>query len=210
VRDDVVSMLAASTETTATALTWLWVALDSRPGVASTFYSEIDQVVGSGPVNASHVSGLRYTRMVLEEILRLYPVGWLLPRKAKRRDVIDGHSIKRGATVLVSPYLTHRLEEFWARPNEFDPERFRPDQTQRRHQFSYFPFGSGLHKCPGSHLFMVEAALIIATILSRYRPRLCNTEPVTPRPAASLRPRQRVEMVLRPIAPGAASLDCAA
>jgi len=199
VRDDVVSMFAAGTETTATALTWLWVALDANPTVAGRLFAEIDRVVGGASVTAAHLPKLAYTRMVLQELVRLYPVGWLIPRTATRRDVIGRHVIKPGSTILISPYLTQRLDDFFHRPTEFDPERFRPENARGRHRYAYFPFGGGPHQCLGAHLFTIEAELIAATILGRYRPELANATPVTALPAASLRPREPVLLRLHPI-----------
>jgi cytochrome P450 len=155
--------------------------------------------VAGQPVTAAHLPQLSYTRMVLQELVRLYPVGWLIPRTATRRDVIGRHVVKPGSTILISPYLTQRLDGFWDRPTEFDPDRFRPENARGRHRFAYFPFGGGPHQCLGSHLFTVEAELIAATILSRYRPELANATPVTAFPAASLRPREQVLLTLRPI-----------
>src|SRR5207249_1701039 len=76
VRDDFVAMFVAGTETSATALTWLWVVLDQYPKVAARVYDEIDEVVGGRRPDAAMLSKLRYTRMVMQEVLRLYPVGW--------------------------------------------------------------------------------------------------------------------------------------
>ncbi|KAA9374442.1 cytochrome P450 [Microbispora cellulosiformans] len=195
IRDDMVSMHGASTETSATALTWVWVALDQHPDLAEKIYAELDEVIGSEPVRPSHLPDLRYLKMFLSELVRLYPPGWILPRKAVKDDEIDGVRIKAGSTVMISPYLTHRLGAFWDRPAEFDPERFGPDQD-RRHRWAYFPFGGGPHKCLGQHLFMMEAQLLMASLLSRFRPVLSASRPVRPRLASSLRPNQKVELTL--------------
>ena len=199
VRDDVVSIFAAGTETTAVALTWLWVVVDSHPDVAAKLYDEVNEVVGTDRVNGSHLAGLRYTKMVLQELLRLYPVGWIIPRRANDRDVVGGTVIEAGRTVLISPYVTHRLDGLWEHPDAFNPERFAPDREERRHRFAYFPFGGGPHQCLGSHFFTVEAQLIVAALLSRYRPRLCSPRAIAPKAAASLRPAERVQLYLRPI-----------
>ncbi|GAB3150530.1 cytochrome P450 [Microbispora hainanensis] len=195
IRDDMVSMHGASTETSATALTWVWVALDAHPELAAKIYTELDEVVGTDPVQPSHLPELRYLKMFLSELVRLYPPGWILPRQAVKDDEIDGVMIKAGSTVMLSPYLTHRLEEFWERPTEFDPERFAPGM-ERRHRWSYFPFGGGPHQCLGQHLFMMEAQLLMAGLLSRYRPVLTASRPVRPRLASSLRPNQKVKLTL--------------
>ncbi len=156
-------------------------------------------MVGTDRVNGSHLAGLRYTKMVLQELLRLYPVGWIIPRRANDRDVVGGTVIEAGHTVLISPYVTHRLDGLWERPGAFNPERFAPDREERRHRFAYFPFGGGPHQCLGSHFFTVEAQLIVAALLSRYRPRLCSPRAIAPKAAASLRPAERVQLYLRPI-----------
>ncbi|GAA3446040.1 cytochrome P450 [Planomonospora venezuelensis] len=197
IRDALVSVYAASSETTAMILTWLWLILEEHPDVAARLQAEIDEVVGDGPARPEHVPRLAYTRMVLLESLRLYPSGWLLPRQVMEDAEIGGVRIKAGATVLISSYATQRLEEFWDRPNEFDPERFASDKGpdgERRHRYSYFPFGGGPHKCLGEHLFYVEAPLVVAAILSRYRISVRTPGPFTVAWAASLRPKGRIEL----------------
>jgi cytochrome P450 len=195
-RNDLVSVFGTATETSAVVLSWLWPLLGAHGEVTARLYEEVDRVVGSGPVTRSHVADLRYTRMVVDELLRLYPSGWLLPRTAKDADVIAGVLVEPGATVIISPYLTQRLPAFWERPLAFDPERFAPEHKERRHRYSYFPFGGGPHQCLGNHLFMVEAQLIVATLLSRFRFNVHNSVVPTPRVSISLRPRQKVEMTL--------------
>ncbi|HEY7224044.1 MAG TPA: cytochrome P450 [Micromonosporaceae bacterium] len=199
IRDDVVSMFAAGTETTGVALTWLWVALRDYPEVATRLYDEIDRVVGDSRVQRAHIAELRYTRMVLQELLRLYGVGWLVPRQAARDDVVDGVKIKKGQTVVISPYFSHRMDWLWDRPLEFDPERFATGKAEGHHRYAYFPFGGGAHQCLGSHFFLAEAQLITASILSRWRPEVTVDGPVTPQVSASLRPAQRVTMRLNAV-----------
>jgi cytochrome P450 len=198
VRDNLVAMFATATETTVGALTWLWPLLDAHPDVAVRLYDEIDRIVGREPVRPSHLPELIYTRQVIQELLRLYPVGWLFPRRAVRPANFDGVSIKSGDTILLSPFLTHRLESFWPDPLRFDPDRFAPG-GQRRHRYSYFPFGGGPHQCIGMHVFNIEAEMIIAGILSRFRPVSCSTVPFRPQIGPTLRPRRSVEVTLRPV-----------
>ncbi|MFC7382746.1 cytochrome P450 [Sphaerisporangium rhizosphaerae] len=196
VRDDVVSVYGAAAESTATTLTWLWATLAAHPEVASGLYEEVGRVVGDGPVRASHLPELGYTKMVLQELMRLRPAGWLFPRMAKRADLVGGVQIEAGAQVLITPYATHRLDEFWERPLEFDPERFAPGRQERRHRYAYFPFGGGPHQCLGRHLFDMAAPLIVAALLSRFRPVVRGGGPFTPAAAGSLRPKERVELAL--------------
>jgi cytochrome P450 len=198
VRNDTVAMVAVTTETTVNVLTWLWPHLAGTPQVAERLYAEIDREVGQGPVRREHLGRLTYTRMVLDELLRLYPIGWLTPRQARETDVLDGTTIEAGATMLISPLITQRMSAYWDRPEVFDPDRFTPEKVRARHRYAHFPFGGGPHQCLGMHLFYLEAQLIVATILSRYRFRLHSNGVPGVRLAAALRPRERVELTLTP------------
>ncbi|GAB3940239.1 cytochrome P450 [Micromonospora vulcania] len=172
VRDNAVSMIATATETTITVLTWLWPHIAQDERIAERLYGEIDRVVGDAPVRREHLRELRYTRQVLDELVRLYPIGWPMPRSAVRADVLGGVRIEAGATVVISPFITQRMSAFWDRPEVFDPDRFDPGQARNRHRYAHFPFGGGPHQCIGMHLFYLEATLIVATLLSRFRIRL--------------------------------------
>ncbi|WP_431912100.1 cytochrome P450 [Nonomuraea jabiensis] len=198
IRDDMVAIHGAATETSVTALTWVWPVLDAHPEIAARVYEEVDRVVGRGPVTVAHLPELTYLKMFMDELVRLYPPGWILPRTAAGADQIDGVEIPAGATMVLSPYLTHRLPEFWDRPLEFDPERFAPGNDRARHRYAYFPFAAGPHVCLGPHLFMMEALLLIAGILCKYRPVLHTTGPITPRLASTLRPPTGLSMTLVP------------
>ncbi|MGC4805970.1 cytochrome P450 [Micromonospora sp. DT233] len=198
VRNDTVAMVAVTTETTINVLTWLWPHLERAPEVAARLQQEIDEVVGHGPVGPEHLPRLRYTRMVLDELIRLYPVGWLLPRQVIRPVRLGEVELEAGATVLISPLVTQRLSRHWEQPEVFDPDRFTPERVRARHRYAFFPFGGGPHQCLGTHLFYLEAQLIVANLLSRYRLRVRSPHLPAPVLAVALRPRDRVEIELRP------------
>jgi len=199
VRDGIVSLFVAGTETTVTALTFLWSVLDGHPEVARRLYAEIDEVVGTGPPRRAHLPKLVYTKMVLDELLRMYSVGWILPRVVVDDDVVGGVRLPRGATVLICPYLTHRLPDVWPDPGTFDPERFAPHRAERRNRYAFLAFGAGAHRCVGSFFFTVEATLIVAAILGRYRIRPDGTARTgtglpAAQPGLTLKPRGRTEI----------------
>ncbi len=198
IRNDTVAMFATATETTYGILTYLFPVCEANPDVAEKLYREIDEVVGAGPVTREHLGRLTYTRMVLDEMLRLWPVGWLIPRVAVDTDVIDGVRIPKGADIFISPYITQRLRSVWERPTGFDPDRFAAQRAERRHRYAHYPFGGGPHQCLGQYLFYLEAQLIVASILSRFRFRLIKPGIPAPQVAASLRPGEKVELVLLP------------
>ncbi|WP_344597913.1 cytochrome P450 [Actinomadura vinacea] len=196
VRDNLLAMFATSTETTTLALTWLWPLLHDHPHVAERLQEEIRSVVGTERVHTGHLDDLHYVKQVVQELLRLYPVGWMFPRMATKDTSLRGVPIKAGSPVLISPYLTHRLKSVWEDPTRFDPDRFLPERTRDHHRYAYFPFGGGPHQCIGRHVFNVEAQLILTSILSRFRPRLLEAVPAEPRIGATLRPRSPIQMTL--------------
>ncbi|MUN42456.1 cytochrome P450 [Actinomadura sp. NEAU-AAG5] len=197
VRDGVVGLFVASTDTTVSALSFLWAALDAHPDVRARLYDEIDTVVGTDKPGFEHLPKLVYTKLFLHEVLRVYSVAWITPRTVAADDVIDGVRIRAGSTVAISPYLTHRLPGVWPEPEVFDPERFAADRT--RHRFAYLAFGGGPNQCAGRVFFFLEAPLILATLLSRFRPVLENTAEVRPRVDITLKPREPVMIRLRPV-----------
>jgi enediyne biosynthesis protein E7 len=140
---------------------------------------------------------LPFTRMVVEEAMRLYPPAWGLGRRALGNDEIGGYSIPKGAYVLVFPYVTHRHPAFWERPDAFEPERFSAKLVAGRHRFAYFPFGGGPRLCLGNQFALYEAQLILATILPRYQLRLLHGAVVIPEPLVTLRPRGDLLMTVR-------------
>jgi cytochrome P450 len=196
VRDEVITLLFAGHDTTASALTWACYLLAQHADVQERARAEAASV---GSPSVEDLPRLGYARMVLEEAMRLYPPGWSFGRKALRDDQIGGYDIPAGSLVWVSPYVTHRHPAFWERPDEFDPERFTPERARSRSRFAYFPFSSGPRICIGSQFAMMVAQLTLASILGRYRLALPDGVRVEPEAALSLRPRGPVPMLLDPV-----------
>ncbi|WP_164013275.1 cytochrome P450 [Pyxidicoccus trucidator] len=201
-RDEVLTMLVAGHETTATTLSWVWALLDQHPHVEAKLHAELDAVLGGRLPTAGDVPRLGYTRMVVEEAMRLYPPAYVYSRAVKEDDVIGGFRIPGGTLVDLSPYVTHRHPDFWERPEEFLPERFSPEASAQRPRYAYFPFSGGPRQCIGNGFAMMEAQLILATVAQRYRPRCVPGHVLTPEPLITLRPKGGLPMLLERRAPG--------
>jgi cytochrome P450 len=199
-RDEVRTMFLSGLVTTAASLAWTWYLLSLHPEVERRLHAEVESVLRGRLPAPDDLSKLVYTRMVVMESLRLFPVAWLLPRalQSDEEDEIDGHVIDRKTLVFYSPYVTHRLPELWENPDAFDPERFTPERVARLHQFTYIPFGGGPHQCIGNDLALMESQLILATVAQRYSLRLVPGTRIDPDPGAVLRPRNGVPMRLHP------------
>lgn len=196
-RDELMTMLLAGHETTANTLTWTWYLLSQHPEVERRFYSEIDDVLGGSVPGVEHLPHLKYTQMVLEESLRLYPPACVFSRKAIADDELGGYSIPANSIILVSPYATQHHPDYWPDPERFDPERFTPERSADRPHYAYFPFSSGPRMCIGSSFAMMEAQLILATIARRYRLRLVPGHPVEPQMLVTLRPKYGLRMIIQ-------------
>jgi cytochrome P450 len=201
-RDEVITLFIAGHETTANALAWTFYLLAKHPQAEERLRDELDGVLGTGgdrqPPTVADLPRLPYARIVVEEAMRLYPPAWITDRQALAEDEIRGHRIPKGAHIVISPYVTHRLPDLWEDPETFDPERFSPERSAGRARYAYFPFGGGPRQCIGKGMALVEAQLILATVAHRYRLRLASDRPVEPEALVTLRPRDGLPMVVEP------------
>ena len=106
---------------------------------------------------------------MLSEALRLYPPAWTIARNVVGDDEVCGYRIPGGSFVLLSPFITQRLEEFWPDPERFDPLRFTAANVRGRHRFAWFPFSAGPRVCIGKQFSMLEGQLILAQVMREFR-----------------------------------------
>lgn len=187
---DEIAMMLMTTIPTANALSWQWYYLASQPGVWARASALVQQVVGQQPVSSSHFGALRYLDHVAAEALRLHPPVWTLAREAVQDWNIDDWTIPAGAEVLISPYLLHRLPQYWPVPEQFAPERFEADSVwfQERPRLAWLPFGAGSRKCIGERLTRLLMVVLSASLLQRFRPALTPGFVVNPRGVTPMRP----------------------
>lgn len=195
-RDEVLTLLLAGHETTANALAWTFYLLAQHPAVVAALREEYRRTLTGRAPELADLPRLPRTRMAIEEAMRLYPPAWAIGRNALGDDVIGGYRISKGAYVILTQYVTHRHPSFWEGPDDYDPERFADDRAAGRHRFAYFPFGGGPRLCIGNQFALMEAQLILATILSRVELRLAPGARVVPEPLITLRPGGALHMTL--------------
>jgi cytochrome P450 len=196
VRDQVVTIFMAGHETTSQALSWTWYLLSQHPAIEAKLHDELAAVLGGRTPCYEDIGALRYTRMVIEESMRLYPPAHTMSRSPIAADNVLGYRIPPHAEVLIVPWLLHRKPSLWENPDRFDPERFAPEHAAARPRFAYIPFGGGPRICIGAAFAMAEATLMLATIAQHYRLRLKPGFPVEPQGLITLRPRHGLRMLL--------------
>ncbi|MEU9829813.1 cytochrome P450 [Micromonospora chersina] len=195
-RDELVTLLLAGHETTASTLGWTFHLLDRHPQVWEKVHREAVEVLGDRNPVYEDLHRLEYTGMVISEVIRLFPPVWMLSRKAQQADEVGGYPVPAGADVLICPYTLHRHRDFWDRPETFDPERFRRGARADRTRYAYVPFGAGPRFCVGSHLGLMEAVFVTAMVARAVRLRTRPGYQVVPEPMLSLRIRGGLPMTV--------------
>jgi cytochrome P450 len=194
--DEVLITIFAGHETTASLLTWTLYLLSKHTEVEAKLHEELDRVLQGRTPTMDDIPNLPYTRMVLDETLRLYSPVPILARDAAKDDEIDGQPIPKGSLMIVVPYATHRHPDFWDHPLEFYPEHFTPERVEKRPRYAYFPFGAGQRVCLGVHFALMEAVLILAEVAQHYRARLHSDHDGSVRYIGVARPAHPIMMRL--------------
>jgi cytochrome P450 len=186
--DNVLTFVFAGHETTSNALAWTLYLLSLHP--------ESDARAATEAAAHDDIASLTYTRMVLDEAMRLYPPAPIMSRDSIGPDTLGGHTIRPKTSIMISPWVLHRHRALWTDPDYFDPERFAPGRKEKIHRFAYLPFGAGPRVCIGMGFAMQEATIILSSILRRYRLELVPGFIVEPLARITLRPRYGLKMRL--------------
>ena len=195
-RDEVVTLFLAGSETTAVALAWTFSLLGTHPEVEAKLHDELDRILDGRRPTLEDLPRLTYTHQVLYESMRLYPPAWILSRSPMSDDEVGGYHLPAGTTVLISPYVTHRSPHYWDDPELFEPDRFAPDLAEQRREFAYLPFGGGPRKCIGDRFATTEAALVLARVASQFTVQPVPSGQPKPWPLVSLRPDNSVPVAI--------------
>jgi cytochrome P450 len=185
VRDEVTTLLLAGHETTAIALTWAFHLLCAHPAVDEKVAEEV-RALGDRPLALADLPRLRFCEQVVMESLRLYPPAWAIGREATCDIEVGGWRVPRGAQIWLSPWLVQRDARWFDEPLAFRPERWAGDLQKKLPRHAYFPFGGGPRVCIGNSFAMMEATLLLAGILQKWR--FVAERAPRPQPAVTLRP----------------------
>ncbi|NMG09913.1 cytochrome P450 [Brasilonema sp. UFV-L1] len=196
--DQIVGLFSAGFETSGAVLSWIWYLLSKYPSVERQLQKELSTVLDGRTPTFEDLPNLKYTKMIVQEAMRLYPGAWVYARNNLKDDVIGGYHIPAGSMLLLSPFVTHRLPAFWDNPEGFDPERFSPEQSANRPRYAYFPFGGGSRQCLGDIFALTEIQLVVAMVSQQFRLNLVPEYPVERAPLLTLQTRHGILMTLEP------------
>jgi len=193
---EVMTLVVAGHETTASALNWTWYLLSQNPHVEEKLARELDQLVGDAIPDFDELPKFAYTRQVIEESLRLYPPGWLMTRKALSDDWLGEYYVPAGTEIYISPYFIQRHPDLWEAPHRFDPDRFEQSREGERHPLAMLPFSAGPRNCIGEHLARLEMQIHLMMFGQRLRLRYEQSQ--TPECIAGVNLLSRHDFVMRP------------
>ncbi len=221
VRDEALTFMLAGHETTANAMSWFWHLMTLNPTALDRMLDEVDQVLGTRRPTAADLGNLPWTTACLQESQRYYSSVWIIAREAIDDDVIDGHHIRRGTTVVIPIHHIHRDPRWWPDPESFDPDRFLgaatiasgaeagrcghlplagdgspPSRLARtRPRSAYLPFGGGRRICIGQSFALMEMVLIAAIMTQRFVFVPAPGHPVELEATLTLRPKNGVHLI---------------
>jgi len=194
--DEVMTLIVAGHETTASGLNWTWYLLSQHPEAEARLHAEIDAAPELAAPGLAQMEALQYTQQVVNEALRLYPPGWLLSRRTIEADVLGGYPVPPGTNVLLPLYLLHRHPGFWEDPEAFSPERFAPEHEAERPRFAYMPFAAGPRHCIGETFALYEMLMHLYKVARRYRLTWVPDKPLQLEAQINLRTRFPLHMRL--------------
>jgi cytochrome P450 len=184
---EILGVIIGGHETSSAALTWAWCELAQHPEVEQQLHEELDRVLGGEKPTLKHMPQLKYTRMIIDESMRLHPPFWFENRNTTEDVEMWGVTIPKGSMIAFSRYSLHRHPEYWPMPDRFLPERFSEENTGSK--YAYVPFGAGPRVCIGIHLATLELVMALATMAQRYRVELREREPVQMRALLTMEPQ---------------------
>jgi cytochrome P450 len=194
IRDEALTFMLAGHETTANAMSWFWYLMALHTEARDRMLAEIDDVLGTRRAGADDLGRLPWTTACLQESQRYFSAVWTIGRRAIEDDVIGGHHIRRGTTVLIPIHHIHHDPRWWPDPETFDPGRFYPSDRSRPRS-AYLPFGGGRRVCIGQSFALMEMVLIAAIMSQRFTFDLAPGEPVELEATLTLRPKNGVHVI---------------
>jgi cytochrome P450 len=194
--DEVLTLIVAGHETTASSLTWTWYLIGAHPETAEALCAEADSGPPGPVVGLELAESLPFTHQVIQESLRLYPPGWLFTRRNLEADELGGFPVAPRTDVFICPYLLHRHPAFWDEPEQFRPARFAGADAAERHRFSYIPFSVGPRHCIGENVAMFEMLVHVQQMCRRFRLTRLDSVPIELEAQINLRPRSNLLMTV--------------
>jgi len=175
--EEAMTLMAAGHETTSNTLSWSLLLLSQNPSVLETLRAELNEKVKGASATYEEAKDLNYSRAVIYETLRIYPTVPAFPRVAEVDTKLLGYDVPKGAYVFISQMGLNLNPQIWAEPLKFRPERFikaedpkpsKPVGMPGGSEYAFVPFGAGARTCIGQRLGLLEAIIILSSIVKSF------------------------------------------
>lgn len=202
--NQVAMLFLAGHETSASALTWALHLLAHSPDIQERMHAEVTQLLGDRDPQPGDLKKLELTWNVFRETLRLFPPVGFFARESVRDCPMRDKTVVKGASVVISPWLIQRHRALWPDPDVFDPDRHANDASREQLRTAYLPFGMGQRVCMGANFALQEAALILASLVRRFRVRPVPGHEPQPVGRLTIRSANGVRLYVEPRTPESA------
>ncbi|MEY5042688.1 MAG: hypothetical protein RLZZ414_2252 [Bacteroidota bacterium] len=196
VMDEIKNFIFAGFDTTASALTWSLYCVTQNSTQTTKLRQEILEVLGGNLPQMEHLPQMPFTKMFLQESMRLYPPVYALLRQSVADDEVNGYFVPRKTWVAINIYSLHRHPDFWENPEDFNPLRFNPENFKSK-AFAYIPFGQGKRSCIGKPLAMAELQIILPILLQNFNFKLLGNQQPIIRPDIIIKAKKPLLMQLK-------------
>ena len=186
--NEVMTLVVAGHETTAATLCWTWHALAQHPDVELRLWQEVDALLGAAIPAVEDLVKFQYARQVLDEVLRLYPPGWLVTRRALNDDRLSEYFVPAGTEIYLPIFFIQRHPQLWPDPERFHPDRFAGGDGGRR-PLALLPFSAGPRNCIGEHFARQQMLIHLLVIARHLRLRLIAPQTIAFDTGVNLRSR---------------------
>lgn len=196
IRDQLMTLFLAGHETTSHALTWTLYLLSQNPAARESIIEEIRSVIGDRSATMDDLTKLPLALQAIKEAMRLFPPAYLLARRASEDVDIAGYRMAKGTEAIGWIYMTHRDARWFEDPTAFKLDRFTEANEKAMHPFAFVPFGAGPRACIGKAFALLEAHLMLVTLMQRFRFTLAPKQVVVPQPRITMHPKDGLKMRL--------------
>jgi cytochrome P450 len=199
IRDEVLTLYVAGHDTSSNALSWACHCLANNPDSLDRLLTEVSYAFPDATPTYTELQQLTFTKMVTDEILRLYPPAHGIGREVAQPVAIADEVLESGSVIFMSLFALHRNPDFWDNPGQFNPDRFSSDHSSNRPKYAYLPFGAGPRMCIGMQFALQEIPLILASFVRRFHMEPVPGETTNPEALLTLKPMPgvRVRLSLR-------------
>jgi cytochrome P450 len=205
--DEIRTWFGAGHKTTANGLAWSLYLLARHPEAYARARAAVD-ALGGRPAGLGDLEQLGVLTRIFKEALRLYPPVYMFTRMSNSEVSIAGHTLPPQTVVVLCPFTVQRRPDLWPDPLRFDPDRFLPERDAARPRGAFIAFSDGPRVCIGAYFALIEAPLVLATMLQHADFELASDAEILPESTATLRPRGGVPLrVIRRRAPKGHTAD---